>query len=102
MKILFEFISYFFKYEHFKLDILFCRAPCSLDNQNDASAAVANTRVSAANMFFFTIWRIHFDYFIFSDNLSFLLIKNIYKGTVSIIKVVIGGLSASNKRTLFS
>ena len=52
MKILFEFISYFFKYEHFKLDILFCRAPCSLDNQNDASAAVANTRVSAANMFF--------------------------------------------------
>ena len=52
MKILFEFISYFFEYERFKLDILFCRAPCSLDNQNDASAAVANTRVSAANMFF--------------------------------------------------
>ena len=52
MKILFEFILYFFEYERFKLDILFCRAPCSLDNQNDASAAVANTRVSAANMFF--------------------------------------------------
>ena len=58
MKILFEFISYFFENERFKLDILFCRAPCSLDNQNDASAAVANTRLSAANMFFlpFTIY----------------------------------------------
>ena len=27
VKILFEFISYFFEYEHFKLDILFSRTP---------------------------------------------------------------------------
>ena len=30
MKILLEFISYFFEYKHFNLDILFCRTPCTL------------------------------------------------------------------------
>ena len=28
MEILFEFISYFFEYEHFKMDILLCGTPC--------------------------------------------------------------------------
>ena len=27
VKILFHFISYFFEYEHFKLELLFCRTP---------------------------------------------------------------------------
>ena len=34
MKILFEYISYFFEYEHFKLDIFFCRTPCSTCSSN--------------------------------------------------------------------
>ena len=41
VKILFEFITYFFKYEHFKLDMLFCRTPSILNKHNIVTREVA-------------------------------------------------------------